>query len=52
MPPKKGMTAFEWYLYFLTIRENEGLNRKKTRIVMSLPFDLILILLLASYKTG
>lgn len=45
------LTAYEWFVYFLTVQETEALKSKMKRVIILLPFLLIILLLGISYKT-
>ena len=45
------LTVYEWFLYFLTAQEIPVLKQKGTRIILTIPLSVMIILLALSYKT-
>ena len=45
------LTAYEWFLYFLTVQEADALRKTWERRLISLPLVLMIVLLGVSYRT-
>lgn len=45
------LTAYEWFVYFLTVQRGGALKSRWKSCLISLPLVLMVVLLLASYKT-
>ncbi len=46
------LTAYEWFIYFLTVQESPSLKNRRRRMLFLFPLVLMLVLLAVSYKTG
>lgn len=48
----EALTAYEWFIYFLTVQGSKSLKNRRMRMCFLIPFVLIVVLLAVSYNTG
>ena len=46
------LTAYEWFIYFLTVQESKSLKNRRMRMLFLFPIVIMMVLLAVSYKTG